>query len=544
LVKGSSTNQTVLNISNFVLNNYKWNVELCVENATDTVCQSATTNNSFTVGASVLSTSYNTEVFETSRQSFGAKFNILSGAEVSIAQLIYNGTIYPISQISTEGDILTINKTIDIPLNYNSTGNQTNNFNFRFTYAGSQVQNSQIYSQTSNVINLILCNSQYTLDALNFSIRDEDTLLSLNSTANPVTWESTFYYWLGEGETYKNYSYQILNTTNYNNFSFCIDPYLPSSYTFKTDANIKFSATDYSENEYNLRNSTLTNSTNNILLYLIPSALATKFYITVNQGIGFVTGAIVNVAKYFIGEGEYKTIAIKETDDSGQFPLYADLDEKYLFSVSKNGSVLGIVEKTLTCATAPCTEDIYLSDILNNPFAGFEDEYALNIYSNLTFNTTSRVVTYVFYDITGLANYFRLVVSELSYNTTTGATICDVYSYSSAGTLTCNLSGYNGDFKAMTYISRSPEKLDKVYSFFISDAVETLGLLGIILNIGIIITAVLCTAVASRGSPSAIVFILGLSILLLKIGGLFPLGWGIVAPIELILVWILMKAKV
>ena len=541
----SNINITSFLISELKLNNYKWNVKLCSTNSTTTYCSSATNNATFSIGASLNYSSYNTNVFETSHQIFSAKFDVIEDAEISLVQLIYNGTAYSISNISQVGTRLTISKSIDIPLNFNSTGNQTNDFFYRFTYAGITVQDSGTYYQNSSKINLVLCNVGYTTKTLNFTLRDENTLININSTSNPVTWESTFLYWLGNGNVKKNYSYQLLNSTNQNNFTFCLDPYLPNNYTFKTDADVEFMATDYSENEYHLRNATLTNTTSDfeLLLFLIDSDLSTKFYITVNQGIGVVRGALVNVAKYFTGEGVYKTVSIRITDGDGEFPLYADLDNKYLFSVTKDGVVLGIVEKTLSCAVAPCEEVIVLTDIFENPFGGFEDTYGLNIYSNLSFDPATKIVTYSFFDITGLANYFRLVVSKMSYNNTAGATLCDVYSYSSAGTLTCNLTGYSGDFIAKTYISRSPELLDKILTPFISEAYEELGLLGIFLNIAIIITVVLSTAAVSRGSPAAIVFMLGITILLLKIGGLFPFSWLVVTPIELILVWLLMKSK-
>jgi len=36
---------------------------------------------------------------------------------------------------------------------------------------------------------------------------------------------------------------------------------------------------------------------------------------------------------------------------------------------------------------------------------------------------------------------------------------------------------------------------------------------------------------------------LGLTILLLRIGGLFPFSWYVVVPIELFIFWLLMKVK-
>jgi hypothetical protein len=69
-------------------------------------------------------------------------------------------------------------------------------------------------------------------------------------------------------------------------------------------------------------------------------------------------------------------------------------------------------------------------------------------------------------------------------------------------------------------------------------------MMGLLLNIIIIITMVFASATISRGNPSTVVFVLGVTILLLKLGGLFPFSWIVVVSIEALLAYILTKLKV
>ena len=543
-LSGNNT-QANISFSNLEINNYKWNAYGCYSNATFNNCTWALTNNTFQVGAQLISTDYSASVYETSRQTITANFSILSGSEISVAQLIYNNATYSISNIVTTNSTLFISKTFDIPLNNNPNANQTNNFTFKFTYGGGVIQETETFQQNSSFINLVNCSGTYTVQALNFTLRDEKTLVNITPSINPTSMQGFFKYWIGGGSVYKNFSYELLNSSTVGNYRFCIYPFIPENYTFKADLDSIFSATDYSENEYYLRNATLTNQSTDydLLLFLLDSASSTKFYVTIKQGITFVPDALVNVAKFFVGEGVYKTVSIKLTDGDGKFPFYADLDGKYLWSITKNGQVLGVIEKVASCGTAPCSMEINLAEGTGSIFSPINDIYAENVYSNLSFNPATYMVTYTFIDVTGLAHYFRLDVNKISFNGTVGETICNTQSFSSAGTLTCNVTGYSGDFFANGYISRSPEKIDKVLSFFISDALSQLGLMGILLNVIIIVTVVFVFAAMSKGNPAVITFMVGVTILLLKIGQLFPFSWVVVVSLEVGIAFLLMKLK-
>jgi len=500
----------------------------------------------FAIGANLNSITYSTHTYETATETFSAEFDIVEDAEISQVILVYNGTNYPVSDITISSTNLSISKTMDIPKNINSLSNETKEFYWEFTYGGGGTQKTSTYEQNVSFINLQLCNATYSTTSLNFTITNEETLTSINASANPITFEAYFTYWLGSGDVTKNYSYQVINSTTKNNFSFCIHPYIPENYTFKANLDNAYSATDYSENNYYLRNATLTNQTGNfdLLLFLLDETTSTRFYVTIKQGITFIEDALVTISKFFIGSGEYKTVGIKLTDDNGEFPFYADMDGQYRWTIVQDGQTLGIIEKKATCLSTPCELEINLDEAITNIFEGYSDYYASNVQSTLVYDADTKLVTYTFVDTTGMAQYFRLVVNKVSFNQTRGNVICDKQSFSVAGSLTCNVTDYEGNFFAYGYISRSPEVIDKIIDFVIADAFSELGMMGLLLNIIIIITMIFASATISRGNPSTVVFVLGVTILLLKLGGLFPFSWIVVVSIEALLAYILTKLKV
>jgi hypothetical protein len=530
--------------ANFSVGTYHWNILAGGTNVTGSAINSsyAISNNTFSIGVTLNSASYNSSTYETAREAFTAAFNVLPGFSITQVQLVYNGTNYTISDFSQANNTLTIRKSIDIPLNLNKFQNESKNFFFRFSFSGNAVQESQIFQQNVSFINLQECNATYNSKALNFTMIDEVTGLNISAASNPASLLSSFRYWVGGGDTSKNYSLSIINDSSRNNFAFCILP--PGISTFRADMDSEYQATGYSINNYYLRNATLSNATNNIPLYLIPTASSTKFYVNVKSGTSLLSGAIVYVAKYFVGEGQFKTTAIKLTDDNGQFYLYGDLDKPYKFSIIKDGVLLGIIDKTLACSVAPCSIDLNVNTGSGSAYDNFTTYYAANILSNISFNPANKIVSYQFVDISGLANYFRLTVQKTSVNNTAGALVCDTSTFSTFGTLSCNATGFEGDFIARGFISRSPEVPDKYISFYINASIiQGLGLMAIVLNIIIILTAIVASGVVSGGNPSAMFFMTGAVILLLKISSIFIFSWTIVALIELFLVILLVKSK-
>jgi hypothetical protein len=482
------------------------------------------------------SQSYNAFTYETSSESYLLNISYDQNAyQTVVANLIYNGTSYPGTQVTTGSTIL-FNTTLDIPLI--STTPLNNSFYWQILlYNGTNIDyyNSTIKNQTVNQFSITRCSSGSI--AANFTILDETNGNLINGASNQVTFQSTFGFWLGGGSITKNYSYQEINSTN-NTYLFCVS----NNFTYKTNLDAYFTANSYSENNYYLRNSTITNLTNRFNLYLLPIASATKFTITITKNSAALQNAVVTVDKYFTGSGVYKATGIKITDSSGKFTDYLDLDKKYRFYVVKDGIFLGYVEKDAICSAAPCEIAFDMSSAQLDILGGYASIYAQNIISSLTFDKITKIVTYNFIDTTGTANYFRLVVSKISYNSTAG-TICDTKVYTPAGSISCNLTGVSGDFIAKSYVSRSPEKLDKQITDFISSIVNEWGLYLLLFSFGIILTTTIAAIKFGGGNPSTVAYSLAAVILLLKIGSLFPFSWGIVAIIELGVIYLGAKMK-
>jgi hypothetical protein len=537
-----TNNQSTLIIENFSVGNYKWNVKGGYGNSTFLNYTWANENFTFLVGATISSLSYNNQTYETSTETFSAIFTLASGSQISLAQLVYNGTDYTITNLSQVGTTLTLSKTIDIPINLVSLTNQTNNFKFRFTYGGGSVQETSNLQQNVSFINFQNCNATYSTQALNFTFFNEINQTKINGTSNPTNFESNWKYWLGTGTTNRSYTFQNLSSS-FVNYTFCIHPYQPNNYTFKIDGDIDYSAISFRENEYHLRNATLTNVSSDILLYLIHTDFATKFFLTFRQGTDLISGATVTVQKFFTGLGTFNTVSVLSTDDGGESTMWQEVDKTYRYSIIKDGVLLGVVEKVSICSVSPCSLTITIPSDFSNPYASYYDYYSQNVLSNLSYNKTSHIVTYDFIDTTGLANYFRLKVIQARINQT-GTEICNSQSFSTAGTLSCNLTGYSGEFTATGYISRSPEKVDKVLAFLTDDeAIASLGLLGIFLIMALIITLVFAGAIVGKGSPSVVLGFLGIGILGLKLGGLFPFSWVVVVTLEVLILFFISKVK-
>jgi len=531
-----TSNSSNFTISGFTLGSYKWNVLACGENATGSLCNFATSNRTFEIGASLSSITYNNKTYETAEETFIAEFNILEGAEISLAQLVYNGTNYTISNLTyPNSTYLILTKTMDMALNPSPFQNTTNDFFFRFIYAGNQVQETSTFQQDVGYINFKKCNATFSTTALNFTYRDEFDNSEINASKNSTSMEVTFHYWLGSGSIYKNYSFQNLSMSD-SQVKFCI---FPSHLTFKTDMDMDYEATDYSLRQYYFRNAVLTNQTREIPLILLLTEYSVKFFITLKQGTDFFTDGIVTISKYFTGEGDYKTISIRKSDDKGEFIEYFDLDKNYKFSIVKDGVSYGTIEKWITCQEAPCTLTLDLEDVTMDIWQGYYDYFATNIAYNLTYNDDTKLVTFIFNDLTGLAQYFRLEVLQTKYNETS-ATVCDKTLYTTAGTLTCNLTDYEGQFTAKAYVSRIPEKFVDYINFAISTIKEILGR-----PLSLFITLILIVTIALIGAwnPAVGVALIAFSILMMTIVGFTPFSYATVVAVMIIALVLIIKMR-
>jgi len=532
-ISGDS-NSTNITISGFKLGNYEWNILACGENDTGGFCLFAE-NYSFTIGANLESIEYSNDTYETSRETFIAEFSILENSEISLAQLVYNNINYTISNITyINPTLIRLTKSIDIPLLPPDLKSVMYDFFFRFTYAGDQVQETSLYQQNVSYINLQICNSTYSTTTLNFTFRDEFTNEELNASSNKTDIEVTFNYWIGSGNIYKNYSYINLSSEN-SQFKFCL---YPSHITLKANMDMDYEADDYSPRSYYFRNATLTNQTTEINLVTLLIDYSVKFFVTLKQGLDFIDDAIVTVNKYFTGEGVYRTIGVRKTDDNGEFIEYFDIDNNYQFSVVKDGESLGVIDKWITCQEAPCTITLQLEDIETQIWEGFYDYFATDVSYLLDYDDDTKIVTFTFQDLTGLAKYFRLEVLQTKYNETS-AVICNQSLYSTSGTITCNLTDYEGQFTANAYVSRSPEIFVDYIKFVRQTIKDVLGIMGIFITF----LFVVAIGLVGAWNPAVGVALTAFALLMMMFLGFSAFSWATMIAIMVIALIIIMKMR-
>ena len=266
-----------------------------------------------------------------------------------------------------------------------------------------------------------------------------------------------------------------------------------------------------------------------------------KFYFTVVEGAGNrVSNANVEIDKYDTANGTYTFNSNRMSDSSGQFIEYLIQDNQYRFIVNQNGLFVGTVDKAATCTASPCEITLQLNAINPNTiFDSYNSIYANNTNSTLTFDPVTKIVTYTFMDLVGTAHYFKLVVDKMSYNTTTD-NICNLISYTTSGVLTCNMTNYDGDFVAKGYISRSPDRPDKVLSFFIN-ALNTLqnSPYALLFLIGWLITITFGAMAVSRGNPATTLAGFMIAWTSAKFMQFNPFSWVVIVLVDLLGWWLI-----
>lgn len=528
IVTGNSTNSTNFTAVNLNLGHYHWNVLACGTNSTSVYCGTASSNNSFIVGATVSNNQYINTSYETSREDFNVTIDLTAGATLTLATLVYDGTSYTVSDITQNSSSYLLKRTIDINKLNDSSTSQLKPFYWTFFYANSVLssQNSSVYYQNVSKINMTICGSApYDKPYINYTIKNESTGSNILGSI-----QTTFYYYLGDGTIKKNYSYSATADASAT-YGFC---FTPSHLTVKTDQDVLISKTGYDPRTYYLSNSSLTNSTSLINVYLLSQAFGTKYDFTVYKDTSRLSNALIIINKYFVGEGVYKTLEIRETDVDGKFSDYFETNGQYIFYAIENGVNLGSVSKTLTCSSAPCEVQLQYSSSASDIWDGYLDTFAGSVNYNLSFDSNTSFVTLNYVDTTGLAQYVRLDVSKVNLNKTT-FNICDTSLYSASGTISCNVSGYEGDFKATAYISRSPEKIIDFIYFVIGTLADNIGLVGLFVSFLVLCMVVVTLAyIDISAGIISIPFVLGA----LKIMNLLEVSWGVIVGIAVVCLWL------
>lgn len=473
--------------TNLPLGTYFWNVEGFYEDDESNI-NSTMAGSNFTFEIQpfkVISESFNPFAFETSRQEFRANITTIPAILATTASLVYNGQSFFVETNCVTGECELV-ANIDIPLVVSGTSqNKTFFWNLiLFDGANSFEFNTTQNEQNVSRIFLESCGGNATIQAINFTAWDEQNLTRIN----PFNFRATFQSWLGNGDVKR---ISTFDNTNIAERTVCINP---SNHTFFADADIEYDITNqtlaaYNTRNYYLRNATVTNQSSDIFLYLLNASSSTTFILAVqNENQQPVPGALIHIQRYYPGTNQFRTVQIAKTGDSGEsvgFYQTETVDYKHL--IIKEGQVLlEVSPQKIVPKDAPFTLTFTLGEALPIPWQRFLPNP--NIQSSLTFNDTTKIVTFSYVDVTGMTTTGRLLVREIKM-AGSPVTICDTSLPLSAGTITCNLSEFDsGNFEAYGYVE-SGTTLAHVLNFIITTFRDIMDRTGLFMAFLIILTS-------------------------------------------------------
>lgn len=276
-------------------------------------------------GLQEINQTLNSQTYQTQEENFEITLGYDSSEWSNIAGILHWGSSEYTGTKVGSGDTIQFTRTINIPAD--ALGVKDVYWTFALTNTtGTYNFDSTHNNQTVNETIFTLCNATYSTVFLNVSFKDEANLEIINASI-PT---STFDYWLGDGTVRKTYTY-INNTDNFN-YEFCATPNL----TLNTDIYIQYKQnSDYPQRTHDQDDISLSNTTTNLMLYLLDVAdgLYNTFTI-VNIADQPIQGVAASITR--IINGEPIVVGVGETGASGKVTFWLNPDFLHVFNFYKS----------------------------------------------------------------------------------------------------------------------------------------------------------------------------------------------------------------
>ena len=505
-------NETIFIVNQTALGTHLWFIEAC---ATSDECAS-TINRTYTVGnIEKVGETFNATTLETSRENFILTINTTE-IIVSVDAILEYGIFNFTADVNCTGNQCTIRKDFDIPLINSSSVN--NSFNWNITlFNGTTSINDFIIGdiQEVNRVRIEQCNATFPTMALNFTAFDEQN----QTKVDPFDMESFFEIWLGQGSVKRNNSFSQNQITESN---LCIDP----NRTYFTDATIEYNkdnSTEYLTRNFFFQGNFISNVSQDIPLFLLDAGSSTSFILRVqSDALLPLADHLIEIQRFYPGEGEFKTVQIAKTDSNGQTVGFFETETvDYRFIIRTNQTVLLITEpRKIIPETSPFTLTFTIGVNLGKPWKLFEDLDSLT--STMVFNQTTNVVTYTYVDTSTNFSLGSLLVERQNFSLSTNSVICDVNSSLGSATLTCNLTGLSdGIYTARGFITRDGTTfLVQQLQLEVESSRAIVGNLGLILGWLII----LVSAFTFKFNEIAGIILINIAIIAVNLFGLIYFG--------------------
>ncbi len=533
-ITGNVSNTTNFIVTNLTSDIYEWNVFGSSVNGTGFLSVNfSKNNNTFTwVPFIIDSETFNTDVFETSRQEFELNITTLPSVLSVDAILNYNGTRFT-AETSCSAGLCQISTAIDIPLVL-SGENQNKSFLWEISiFDGTSSFSINLTEDEQNVTRLHLekCNATFTVQTLNFTTFDETTEVAIN----PFMFDGTFDFWLGTGTVRRNNS---ISESSVSSLQLC---FTPSEETLLLDGTIEYdeaTGTNYTTRNYLFQNDTINNVSQDIKLGLLLSEDSTSFILKVqDRDILPVANVLIFTQRFYPGDGVFKTVQVSETDDSGRTVGFFKTETiDYRFILKQNGTtVLTTNKQKIVGESVPFTLTFTIGQDEGAAWEPFEDVNDLT--SDLDFNKTSSIVSFTYADTSGDFSLGRLVVEKVNASGLQNTIICSKTSTESSAIITCNLTGNStGQYIMKGIITRDSDPfLQEQEPFAIEDFSTISGRLGLFLGWFIILISVF----AFKFNEVAGIILVNLAIIMVNLIGLIAFGYVFISAMIAISIIIL-----
>ena len=348
------------------------------------------------------------------------------------------------------------------------------NISFWWNYSLFGVSGNQtgILNNTHQVFRIGVDNcSTYSIQALNFTLFNETSNQVLESNG---TLDGFFKLWVSDAGNFTSFNSTWRNDRRY---SLCIDPpnaNLSVYAQFEYD-DLTVGADGMALKNYFITNTTLTNQSSNITLYLTMGTTQTAFTVRDEDDEG-IEGAIIKILSYDLGTDSAVTTEIVKTDTDGTAQAQIVRSTQfYQFIVEVDGVVKLSTQPTkITAAT-----NIFRISLQSDYYSNFD--ISQNIATSLTFNNLTNTFSYVFSNPDGTSREACLfIVRRLGSGDTTVNQSCIT---SSAGTINLRIQRENATFVATGIVRINPSFLERVLSVDLSQRHLVFGLSGVLLSL-------------------------------------------------------------
>ncbi len=366
-----------------------------------------------------------------STETFVNNIFLGSGETITEVNFNYNGTDRDAGYADLGGGEYNLSASFIIP----SVASETNiTFFWKINLVSTQV-NTATKNQTIKVLSIDDC-SVFSTILFNYTLFDEEDQSILSGINTTIEIDITIFD-ESRTETILSFSNEYNDT---NPATICLNINLTEETIHALDSPVKYDATNYSVEYYNIQNLLIKNSTlpQTISLFDLLLEDATEFQVTFKDS-NFVTveNALVQISRQYVSEGVFKTVEIPKTDSNGQTVVHlVEKDIVYNIIVLKDGEILGTFNNIIAFCEDVLIGSCFISlNALLKGEVAFDYNEDIGLFYKFNYNGSSRDLQFDFTTTDWSVKNVTLSAIKMDY--LGNETVCEGFLISSSGTVSC-----------------------------------------------------------------------------------------------------------